>query len=156
MPVEVRLHHADAIQLAVVRRTAQPSELPTLVPRACGIVWEFVRRNRLEAGRHVALYLNSNIDLEVGVELPGAFDEQGEIVRSNTPAGTVASAIHFGPYQALGVTHAAIHAWCVANGYQLTGPSWEIYGHWRPEWDDTPSAIRTDVFYLVAAESSAA
>jgi effector-binding domain-containing protein len=35
------------------------------------------------------------------------------------------------------------------NGYRLTGPSWEIYGHWQPEWNSDPSQIRTDVFYQV-------
>jgi hypothetical protein len=31
------------------------------------------------------------------------------------------------------------------------GPSWEIYGHWRPEWNTGPSQIRTDVFYQLAS-----
>ena len=44
----------------------------------------------------------------------------------------------------------AIRAWCTAHGHPLTGPSWEIYGHWKPEWNADPSAIRTDVFYQVA------
>jgi len=146
----VQLTQVDAIPLAVVRRRARPSELARVVPEGCGLVWDFVRRRGLEAGRHVALYFNGNIDLEVGVEVRSAFDEQGEVVRSSTPAGTVVLAAHFGPYQGLGSAHDAMRDWCKTHGHRFAGPSWEIYGHWQPEWNADPSAIRTDVFYLLA------
>jgi effector-binding domain-containing protein len=149
MSLPVVLTQADAIPLAVVRRRARQSELATVVPQGCGVVWDFVRKRALKAGRHVAVYLNAHIDLEVGVEVEGVFDGQGEVVRSSTPAGAVASAIHFGPYQNLGAAHQAIRAWCAAHGHQLAGPNWEMYGHWQPEWNADPSGIRTDVFYQV-------
>jgi effector-binding domain-containing protein len=71
------------------------------------------------------------------------------VVRSATPAGTVASITHRGPYSELGAAHDAVRRWCEAHGHRLAGPSWEIYGHWRPEWDADPSVIRTDVCYLL-------
>jgi hypothetical protein len=46
--------------------------------------------------------------------------------------------------------HDAIQHWCAANGPRLAGPSWEIYGHWEPGWNDNPALIRTDVFYQIA------
>jgi len=111
-----------------------------------------VRARPAGQGRwHVALYLNANIDLEVGVEVEGDFLEQGEIVRSQTPAGLVASAVHFGPYQRLSAAHDAIHKWCASEGHRLTGLRWEIYGHWQPSWNTDPSGIRTDVVYQVAS-----
>lgn len=113
------------------------------------MVWDFVRAHSLKAGRNVAVYLTASIDLEIGVEIASAFAEQDEVVRSSTPAGLVASAIHYGPYQTLGVSHEAIRTWCAAHGHRLAGPSWEIYGHWRPEWNADSSGIRTDVFYQV-------
>ena len=64
--------------------------------------------------------------------------------------GTVASVTHLGPYGGLGAAHQAIHDWCRANNHRTAGPSWEIYGHWKDEWNADPSQIRTDVFYLVA------
>jgi len=145
----VHLTNAEPIPTAVVRRRARRSELSTVVPQGCGLVWNFARAHGLKAGRHVALYLNGNIDIEVGVEVSGPFEEEGEVVRSNTPTGAVVTAVHFGPYQHLGEAHEAIRQWCAANGHQLTGLNWEIYGHWQPEWDTNPAAIRTDVFYQV-------
>jgi effector-binding domain-containing protein len=154
MPYDVKLDHHAGLPLAVVRRRAPASELASVVPQGCGVVWAFVRAHSLRAGRNVALYWDSAINLEVGVELSGAFDEQGEVVRSATPAGLTASAVHFGPYNQLGAAHKAIRDWCNARNHRLLGPNWEVYGHWQPQWDSDPSRIRTDVFYQVASASA--
>lgn len=150
MPNGVRLTQVDAVALAVVRRRVRRGDLGRVVPEGCGIVWDFVRARGLRGGRHVALYLNANIDLEVGVEVQGDFDGEGEVVRSSTPSGLAVSATHLGPYQSLGAAHDAIHTYCAVHRHRLAGPSWEVYGHWQPEWNADPSRIRTDVFYLVA------
>jgi effector-binding domain-containing protein len=86
----------------------------------------------------------------VGAEVNGPFVERDDLVRSATPAGTIASVTHMGPYGGLGAAHQAIHEWCSARNHRLAGPRWEIYGHWKSEWDTDPSQIRTDVFYLLA------
>ena len=146
----VQLQQLDSVPLAVIRRQASPSELARLVPECCGLVWNAVRAQRAQAGRHVAIYWDGSIRLEVGVELHGAFAEQGEVVRSATPAGAVAVATHLGPYGGLGAAHDAVRQWCGINNHRLAGPSWEIYGHWQSEWNDNPSQIRTDVCYLLS------
>jgi len=146
----VQLRQDAAVQLAVIRRIATASELSRLVPECCGLVWNVVRAQQARAGRHVAIYWDDGIRLEVGVELLGPFVEQGDIVRSSTPAGIVAWTTHFGPYGGLGAAHAAIREWCRDNERRLAGPNWEVYGHWKSEWDTDSSQIRTDVFYQVA------
>jgi effector-binding domain-containing protein len=143
----IRFQQLESIPLAVIRRQANPSELSRLVPQLCGLVWNAVRAQQAKAGRHVAIYWDGSIRLEVGVELYGRFADDGEVVRSATPAGSVASGTHLGPYQQMSATQDAIRRWCVANGHSLAGPSWEIYGHWQPEWNTDPSLIRTDIYY---------
>ena len=145
----VHFEQLDSIPLAVLRRQAHSSELSRVVPECCGLVWNAVRAQKTKAGRHVAVYWDDSIRLEVGVELEGAFTEDGQVVRSTTPSGTVAWATHLGPYSGLGAAHQAIHDWAKAWNHRLAGPKWEIYGHWKKEWDTDPSQIRTDVFYLV-------
>jgi effector-binding domain-containing protein len=152
--VTVQLQQLDPIPLAVVRRRASSSELSRVVPECCGLVWKVVRAQQAQAGRHVAIYWDNTIRLEVGVELLGPFAEQGEVVRSATPAGAVASATHFGPYSGLGAAHDAVVKWCKANNHALAGPNWEIYGHWRDEWNTDPSQIRTDVYYQLATRAT--
>ncbi len=150
MPPTVQLQELSSVPVAVIRRQANASQLSRLIPECCGLVWSEVRAQQAQAGRHVAIYWDGSIRLEVGVELHGPFTERSGIVLSATPAGAVASATHLGPYGGLGAAHEAVHQWCKANNYRLAGPSWEIYGHWESEWNVDPSQIRTDVFYLVA------
>ena len=147
--MEVRVSELPGVPLAVVRRQARQSELSRVVPECCGLVWNVVRAQHAKGGRHVAIYWDGEINLEVGVELNGPFTERDGVVRSATPAGAVASATHFGPYGGLGAAHSAVTQWCKANDRELAGPNWEIYGHWLPEWNRDPSRIRTDVFYLL-------
>ncbi len=151
----VRLARSDETALAVVRRSARAGELPRVVPAACGAVWNALRARAVTgAGCNVALYLDASdgvIRLEVGVEYGGPLDARDDgLVRSALPAGAVATLTHFGPYGGLGRAHAAIVAWCHQHGHVLAGPNWEVYGHWVDAWNHDPSAIRTDVFYLLA------
>lgn len=143
----IQLQQARALPVAVVRRHVRSSELSRVVPECCGLVWTEMRAQQANGGRHVAIYWDSTIRLEVGVELQGPFVERGQVVLSATPAGAVAVATHLGPYSGLGATHGAIRQWCEANHRSLAGPNWEIYGHWQPEWNNDPSRIRTDVYY---------
>jgi effector-binding domain-containing protein len=146
----VQLQQLESIPLAVIRRQASAAELSRVVPECCGIVWNALRAQQVKGGRHVAIYWDGTIRLEVGAELPGPFVEVDDVVRSATPAGTVASVTHLGPYGELGAAHEAVRDWCKAANHRLAGPNWEIYGHWQSAWDADPSQIRTDVFYLLA------
>jgi effector-binding domain-containing protein len=146
----VELQQLDSVPLAVIRRQASASELARVVPECCGLVWDAVRAQQARAGRHVALYWDGSIRLEVGVELHGPFVEQRDVVRSATPGGAVALTTHFGPYGGLGAAHDAVRQWCNAHNHRLAGPNWEIYGHWQNEWNADPSKIRTDVCYLLS------
>jgi effector-binding domain-containing protein len=148
---QVHLQDLPATPVAVVRRQVSQSELSRVVPECCGLVWNALRAQGIRGGRHVAIYWDGSRRLEVGVELAGDFVERDGVVRSATPAGRVASVAHFGPYGSLGAAHAAVREWCRSSGHTLAGPSWEIYGHWLPEWNTNPSLIRTDVFYQLAA-----
>ena len=150
----VRVERLQGIPLAVVRRQAQPSQLASLVPHYCGLVWDVVRAQHVKAGRHVAIYWDGTIRLEVGVELFGTLAEHPDVVGSATPAGSVASVTYFGPYGGLGAAHAAVREWCRTHNHQAAGPNWEIYGHWQSEWDADPSQIRTDVCYLLSGDVS--
>jgi effector-binding domain-containing protein len=147
---DVRVDRQASVPVAVIRRQARLSDLSRLVPECCGLVWNAVRAQQTKAGRHVAIYWDGSIRLEVGVELFGPFTERDDVVISSTPAAMTAWTTHFGPYGGLGAAHDAVRDWCATNGHRLAGPSWEIYGHWIDAWNADPSQIRTDVFHQVA------
>jgi effector-binding domain-containing protein len=148
----VTIQKLQSIPLVVMRGRANAGDLSRIVPEWCGLVWNAVKAQQTKAGRHVAIYWDSTIRIEVGVELLGPFVDQGNVVHSATPAGLIASATHLGPYHQLGATHQAVREWCKARNHTLAGPNWEIYAHWLPEWNTNPSQIRTDIFYLVEGD----
>lgn len=151
MAYDIRLEHVTKTRpLAVVRRRVSLRELPKVIPESCGLVWSALRAQQVTgAGRHVTVYLDDQINLEIGVEMNSPFAGSGEVVGSTLPIGLVASTVHFGPYDGLHRAHQAIRDWCVVQGHTLSGPNWEIYGHWLDQWNRDPSLIRTDVFYLL-------
>jgi effector-binding domain-containing protein len=157
MEYDIRVETHGGRPLAVVRRRARGQELSRVVPEACGAVWNVLRAQKVAgAGRHVAVYLDGQINLEVGVEMDTPFAGHGEVVNSATPAGLVATTTHHGPYHLLAAAHEAIRVWCRDHGYTVAGPQWEIYGHWKDEWNHDPGKIVTDVFYLLAADGNPA
>ena len=91
------------------------------------------------------LYLDDAPHVEVGVEVDGPFVGSSRVIPSALPAGIVASTVHRGPYDGLGHAHRAVLAWCAAEGHELTGARWEIYGDWR----DNPRALETEISYLL-------
>lgn len=147
----VRMEEVPPLAIAAIRRVVGRSELSRVVPEGCGLVWNALKAQGIRGGRNVAIYWNGEILLEVGVEC-SAFAERDGLVRTSTPAGPVASVPHFGPYGALGTAHHAIQQWAREANRRLTGPNWEIYGHWEEAWNRDPSRIRTDVCYQVAPE----
>src|SRR4051794_14040481 len=99
MTSDVRIEQLRSRPLAVVRRLASRQDLARVVPDACGLVWNTLRAQKIAgAGRHVAIYWDDAIHLDVGVELDAPFVGHGEVVPSATPAGAVATATHLGPY----------------------------------------------------------
>ena len=153
MEYVTRIEQLSRLPLAVVRRRAAQRELSKVVPEACGTVWNVLRAQSVTgAGRHVAVYWDCQINLEVGVELDAPFAGFGEVVPSATPAGLVAATTHYGPYGLLPAAHAAIKQWCADHGQTLAGPSWEVYGHWQDEWNRDPAKITTDIYYLLGAK----
>lgn len=150
MEYDIRLEQHSGLLLAVVRRRASLQELSKVIPEACGIVWNILRAQQVKgAGRHVAVYLDDELNLEVGAEVDAPFAGSGEVVGSATPTGLVATTTHYGPYRLLYKAHEAIRLWCKNNGHVLAGPNWDLYGHWKDEWNSDPTKIITDVYYLL-------
>jgi hypothetical protein len=155
MEYVIRLEQHTGQPLAVVRRRASLQQLANVVPAACGTVWTVMRgQPDAGAGRHVAIYWDDQINLEVGVEVAKPFAGLGEVIGSSTPSGLVATTTHYGPYNRLHEAHEAIVQWCANNGHKLAGPDWEVYGHWTDECNSDPTKIRTDVFYLLIANGA--
>jgi effector-binding domain-containing protein len=83
--------------------------------------------------------------IDFGVEVTRRFEPEGEVRCVETPAGEAAVVVHQGPYGGLAKAHAALHAWCAANGRAIGAASLEVYG----DWSDDPSKLETTIQYLL-------
>ena len=149
---EVVTETVTARPIAAVRRQVRASDISSAWRPALDQVWAFLRRHeglRTE-GHNVFVYHHpvwpgEPMNVEFGVEVIGAFEGDGEVVFTRTPAGEIATTLHVGPYDRLGEAHHAIDAWRAANGRGLGGASWEIYG----DPTDDPSKLEVQVVYLL-------
>jgi len=89
MGYEVRVEKiGEARPLAVVKLVARPEEFSRVVPKYCGVVWNALKAQQVKgAGRHIAVYLDDRVNLEVGVEMKAPYDGDGEVVGSSIPVG---------------------------------------------------------------------
>jgi hypothetical protein len=112
---------------AIVRRGASMAQLPKVIPEACGIVWNLTKARGIKGGRHVAVYLDDEMNLEIGVEVESPIQGDEELIASSLPAGRVASTVHFGPYPKLGAAHQAmVQGARACAGRAMLGGVWAL------------------------------
>lgn len=139
MEYEVRTQKAEAQPIEIVRGHATFATLPRDIRK---LFDQFYAGFKGKGGLNVVFYspLDANGEFEIGC---GVQVESGG--NAATPAGPVATATYFGPYDKMQAAHEAIRKWTREAGHTLTGISWEVYGH----WSDDPANLRTDIFYLL-------
>ena len=147
MAVEVTVRTVDPTPTAVVAAATTWAAFPKAWGPMLDEVWRFLRDaappGPHEQGHNVMLYKDDVPNVEVGVQVSGPFEPVGRVVPGWLPGGLVATATHTGPIAEIGATHDAVCAWSEANGYQLAGPRWEIYGDPNPSTGD----FDVDVFW---------
>jgi effector-binding domain-containing protein len=148
MSYAISQQRVDPRPIAVVRARMPVADVPRRFAELLGEVYTAARCSGLALdGQNIFVYrgASSEVDVEFGVGTTGPFTPIGRVVPSETPGGEIATTTHWGEYSGLGGAHHAVVAWCKANARQLTGTSWEVYGH----WSDDPATRRTDVYYLL-------
>jgi effector-binding domain-containing protein len=152
MPDAVKIELLRPRLLAAVRRSATPREIPRVFKPALDLVWAFLREHEglRTDGHNVFLYHHVDrpevgMPIDFGVEVTRRFEPEGEVRCVETPGGEATVLEHRGPYSGLAQAHAALHAWCAANGRIIGSHSLEIYG----DWSDDPSKLETTIQYLL-------
>jgi hypothetical protein len=137
---------------AAVRRRVRTGEVGRAWKPALDLVWEFLRCHEglRTDGHNCFLYHHPApgeaamaVDFEVQVIRP--FQEAGEVVCTETPAGEVVMTTHIGSNGKLAAAHEAINSWRAATGRAFGACSWEIYG----DWTDDEAQLETQVVYLL-------
>jgi effector-binding domain-containing protein len=145
-PYEISVQVVRTRPTAVIAGRTTWAEFPGLWRLLLDEVYAVLARNgEPRPGCNVMLYLDDVPHVEVGVEVAAAFAPSGAVICSALPAGPAATTVHRGPYDQLDAAHQAVRAWCAAQGHELAGPRWEVYGDWRAD----PAELETTVSYLI-------
>jgi effector-binding domain-containing protein len=151
MSVDVTVRTVEPAPTAVLVAATTWTEFPKIWGPMLDAVWSFLRgdapQGLYQQGHNVMLYNDDVPNVEVGVQVSGSFDPVGQVVASALPGGLVATATHTGAMAKIGDTHHAVCEWSKANGYQLAGPHWEIYG----DPDPSTGHFDVDVFWSLTA-----
>jgi hypothetical protein len=134
----VSVEHTTACPTAVVKANTTWREFRTLWRTLLDEVWAFLRaRPGLRTdGHNVMLYRHNvpgvEVAVEIGVQVTGSFEPSGRVVPWMLPA-VEAATTRAATTADIGAAHAAVRAWCAAEGREVTGVSWEIYGDPDPQ-----------------------
>jgi effector-binding domain-containing protein len=96
---------------------------------------------------HNAPFRPDDVDVEFGVPLSDtctAVGTSAEIAASELPPGSVAFAVHEGPYEEISAAYAALDDWLRKSGRHLAGPPREIYLV-GPNQTGDPAEYRTEI-----------
>src|ERR1051326_4712697 len=92
--------------LAAARQRTTVKRVSAEIQQLLNAPWVFIRQNPdlWREGYNVAMYWDED-SVEVGVQVVREFEPTDLVICSATPAGTVATTAHFGPYSELGAAH---------------------------------------------------
>ncbi len=76
---------------------------------------------------HNVIDQESEGDIEVAVPVGVTFSAAGDVYARELEAGTVAATTHQGPYAGIVRAYHALTQWVSENGYEIAGPTREIY-----------------------------
>ena len=128
----------EAQPYAGIRQTLEREKLPDFVPGGLTTILRFLQKHRIHVSgapliRYwVVDYNTGEIEVDVGVPVAASTLPADAIVHSaQIPAGTFATVIHRGPYDALVQTTAALLDWAQQNNIK-----WAMVEHRKvTRWD---------------------
>ena len=143
----------SAQPLAAVQRRVRIGDVARAWKPALDLVWEFLRRHEglRTDGHNCFLYHHrargeAAMVVDFGVQVIRPFQDAGEVVCIETPAGEVAMTTHIGSHAKLAAAHEALNSWRAATGRAFGAYSWEVYG----DWTDDEAKLQTQVVYLLS------
>jgi len=153
MPVEVTRRQLDPRPALIVRRKTREADLAATIGQVLQKVFAHAQQHGLPfAGPPFVRYVEmgrGSMTIEGGLPIAAPVKSDGEIEAIELPGGPAAVAIHAGPYDTLGQTHAEVDAWITAQGAKPAGAPWETYLTDPGEKPD-PKDWRTEVVYPLA------
>ena len=129
--VTVTRRQLDPRPALIIRRKVKATDLAATLGEILPKIFAYAQRQGIPlTGPPFTRYVQHGVGMmtiEGGLPTAAAAPVEGEIEAIELPGGPAAIAIHKGPYDGLGDTHAAVEAWVGAQGLEAAGAPWESY-----------------------------
>ena len=133
----------------MVRMTAPVGDLPRIMGDVFGELGSYMGRKGIDfAGPPYALYRNMDmeaLDVEMGFPVNREDIGEGRIKPGELPAGTIATALHTGPYSRLEETYGALMAYVGEKGKSAEEWMYEFYLNSPGEVE--PEELQTEICF---------
>ena len=93
---------------------------------------------------HDKEYKESDVDVEVQIEVKGQYENTENVTFFTEPETTVASVTFKGSYDQFSDVYASLAAWASENGYEFAGPMIDVY-HVGPNTTHNPDEFVTEI-----------
>ena len=152
MKQEFGTKQVEGRPFVAVRTSTTMDKIGEVMGPLFGEVYAHIQQSGQQpAGMPFAMYHamdNDTVDLECGMPVASPDEGAGRVKAGELPAGTVATVIHVGPYDALPQTWSSLLEWMGSQGLQPAGAPWEVYVT-DPGAEPDQSKWRTDIFFPV-------
>jgi effector-binding domain-containing protein len=157
VPLQVTVKEIPSTQVCGVEFQGSPEEIGPRADRAYARLFEALqKRGVTPAGPPRLAYVEAKKDpwtMEASVPVASAPDVEDDVVAREFPGGTVASALHRGPYEELGMAYRELGEWMRENGYESAGPCFDIYLN-DPWTTEDPADYETEICWFIRPQSS--
>jgi effector-binding domain-containing protein len=136
-----------------IRRRTPAQNLAQVLGQAYAAIWQYLEELKEKpAGPPFVVYHNmdkNNLDCDIGFPVSRKLATKGDIQAGMTPSGKVATCLHTGPYDKLGIAYEELNKWVAEHHYQVTGVAYEVYLN---DPTETPqSKLQTQIVFPVKA-----
>jgi len=150
-PFEVKEVMAQPI--VSIRMHTPPATFGQSIPDAMTELFSYAQRQGIHRQDQAPLiidhaYTEEDAEVEVCVPVERVVTGEGRMGSRMLSGGTVASLMHKGPYEELGLIYPSLVVWIKEQGYEVAEPSRRAF--WDGPWStDKPAEYRTEVLWPI-------
>jgi len=151
--ITVEVKDIEAAKALVIKATIKTSEISAKTGELFSKLIGYMQENGIQmTGPPFTKYYSwdpeGETEMEAGAPVEQVVETQGEIQYVELPAVKVATALHTGPYEAVGPVYEAIEKFIEKEGLRVAGAVWEVYLT-DPNTEPDPNKYKTQVYFPV-------
>ena len=142
---------------AFVHNSVPASEFGAFLGEALARVWQYLgQRESVTVGPAIARYHGrheTTLEVDAGFPIADELTSTEHYQVEELPGGRVATVLHWGPYDNIAESWAALETWMRQKGITGTAQRWEIYWVDATQTDD-PAELRAELVWPIVDQAT--